>query len=209
MNLQAYWIGRYPVTTEEYRLLLEANGDQKQPSGWNGIDATGDEARHPVHGLSWDAALAYCHWLSEVTGRHYALPSEAEWEKAARGTHGRIYPWGNGWDHARCNNGDWWHREGREQEMKTTLVNAFSPHSDSPYGAADMIGNCWEWTRSSAEDYPYDPDDGREDLTSVTLPTQSPRTAATRQVSRPSAFVMTQYIHTVTCRRHRDDWVTG
>jgi formylglycine-generating enzyme required for sulfatase activity len=109
--------------------------------------------------------VAYCQWLSEKTGQAYRLPTEAEWEKAARGTGGRIYPWGNEWDETKLNSG-----EGGPGD--TTPVGQYSPDGDSPYGAADMAGNVWEWTRSlwgrdpnePSFKYPYDPADGREDL---------------------------------------------
>ena len=116
-----------------------------------------------VH-VSWYDARDYCQWLSEVTGRGYALPSEAEWEKGARGTDGRIYPWGNQWDTTRCNS--------EESGLgKTTSVHAY-PQGASPYGVLDMAGNVWEWTRSlwgkswERPDYryPYRPTDGRENL---------------------------------------------
>ena len=99
--------------------------------------------------------MAYCRWLSEVTGMPYRLPSEAEWEKASRGKDGRIYPWGNEWDKSRCNSEEAY-RGG------TTPVGAY-PQGVSPYGLWDMAGNVREWTRSLPYVYPYDPRDGRED----------------------------------------------
>jgi formylglycine-generating enzyme required for sulfatase activity len=106
----------------------------------------------------------YCNWLAEVTGKAYRLPSEAEWEKGARGTDGRIYPWGNEWDSKRCNS---WEGDPKE----TTPVDTY-PEGASPYGLLDMVGNVWEWTRSlwgkslfePDFKYPYKPDDGRENL---------------------------------------------
>jgi formylglycine-generating enzyme required for sulfatase activity len=114
--------------------------------------------------------MAYCNWLAEVTGKPYCLPSEAEWEKAARGTDGRIYPWGNRWDASRCNCQE-------TSPNQTTPVGAY-PDGASPYGLLDMAGNVWEWTRSLFWDYLYDPADGREDL----------RTAGSR-VLRGSAYI--------------------
>ncbi len=114
-----------------------------------------------VH-VSWNDALAYCGWLSKATGRAYSLPSEAEWEKGARGTDGRIYPWGNQCEARRCNSDE-------AGQGGTMPVGAY-PEGVSPYGVLDMAGNVWGWTRSLWGEaperpefrYPYDPDDGRE-----------------------------------------------
>jgi formylglycine-generating enzyme required for sulfatase activity len=109
--------------------------------------------------------MAYCRWLTETTGRAYRLPSDAEWEKAARGTEGRIYPWGDEpADESRCNFD--------RNVGDTTPVGMYSPQGDSPYDCVDMAGNVWEWTlslwgkRLAGLDfkYPYNPEDGREDL---------------------------------------------
>jgi iron(II)-dependent oxidoreductase len=114
--------------------------------------------------VRWHDTLAYCAWLSQVTGKRVILPSEAEWEKAARGDRDpREYPWGDEWNAARCNNSEL----GLPQ---TTPVGIF-PEGASPYGCLDMAGNVWEWTRSlwgkdweTMYRYPYDSADGREDL---------------------------------------------
>jgi len=118
-----------------------------------------------VVNVDWRGTMAYCRWLTETTGKVYRRPSEAEWEKAARGTDGRIYPWGEGPpDENRCN---YWRNIGG-----TTPIGRYSPGGDSPYGCTDMAGNVWEWTRSlwgkKSEEpdfkYPYDLEDGREDM---------------------------------------------
>lgn len=88
--------------------------------------------------VSRDDAVAFCQWLSRETGRPFRLPTEAEWEKAARGTEGRIYPWGNEWDATKLNSGE-------TGPGDTTPVGQYSPRGDSPYDCADMAGNVWEW----------------------------------------------------------------
>jgi formylglycine-generating enzyme required for sulfatase activity len=151
--LPGYWISRYPVTWAQFRAFAKAAA---------GYDASGKPAlenlaNRPVSYLIWNYAMAYCQWLDEKTRLQVTLPSEAEWEKAARGTDGRIYPWGDENPTEEMCNFD--HNIGG-----TTPVGKYSPQGDSPYGCADMSGNVWEWTRSIFTDYPYEPDDGRENL---------------------------------------------
>jgi len=112
---------------------------------------------HPVVCVSWQNARDYCRWLAQVTGQPWRLPTEAEWEKAARGTDGRIYPWGSEWDKLRANTSD-------GGPGGTTEVGHYSgagsrdPKGDaSPYGCHDMAGNVWEWTSTAWYDRPpYD-----------------------------------------------------
>ena len=172
--LADYYIGRYPVSVGEFGPFIRAGGYlQRQfwtSAGWewresNGVIApnlwdedvwTGSEML-PVVGVSWYEASAYCRWLHSSTGRPYRLPTEAEWEKAARGTDGRLFPWGNDFDSSRCNT-----REGGARG--TTVVDQHSPEGDSPYDCADMGGNVSQWTASLFRPYPYTVDDGRENL---------------------------------------------
>jgi len=159
LRLLSFLIGKYPVTVAQYRAFVRAT--QYDLGESSALQAPDD---YPVTGVSWAEARAFCEWASYAAGRAVRLPSEAEWEKAARGTDGRIYPWGNRWDAARCNN-----QEGGPG--RPTPVGRYSPQGDSPYGCADMAGNVWEWTCSlwgpnvsePHFGYPYRADDGRED----------------------------------------------
>ncbi|MDX9955950.1 MAG: SUMF1/EgtB/PvdO family nonheme iron enzyme [Anaerolineae bacterium] len=162
--LDRYWIAKTPVTNAQYRFFVEANGHQA-PGHWeNGKIPRGLE-NHPVVRVTWHDALAYCRWLSEVTGKPITLPSEAEWEKAARGPalsvvegtqDQREYPWGMNWKEGYCNSSEL-------GVASTTPVGIF-PEGASPYGCLDLVGNVWEWTRSHWKDYPYASRDGREEL---------------------------------------------
>lgn len=169
LELPEYWIGKYPVTNRQYQVFIQES-NYRPPPNWDGDQYPEGKADHPVVHVTWHDALAYCDWLREKTGKPYTLPSEAEWEKAARGPDGRIYPWGNIWDPARCNS-----KKGGVGG--TTSVGQYSPQGDSPYGCADMAGNAREWTRSlygrldsktlgvkDRFNYPYKFDDGRENL---------------------------------------------
>jgi len=154
VDLDAFRIGRYPVTNAQYTRFLEEKGYENQAywteAGWAWREGEGstqprfwensqwNQPNSPVVGVSWYEAVAYCRWLSEVVGRKFRLPTEAEWEKAARGEHGREWPWGNEFDSQKANT--------RESGPgRTTPVGQYSPDGDSPYGAADMAGNVWEW----------------------------------------------------------------
>jgi len=154
LYLPDYYLAKTPVTNAQYAAFVPVA--YRQPKGWEHGKPPSGKEDHPVVNVPWHDAVAYCNWLTEVTGKPYRLPTEAEWEKGARGSGGRIYPWGNRWDAERCNS-----REGGKRD--TTPVGAY-PEGASPYGLLDMAGNVWEWTRSVDKDYPYDPDDGREDL---------------------------------------------
>jgi len=153
---QEYWIGQYPVTNEQFAKFVE---ETKQKHEW--IKDWKKKLDHPVVNVSWNDAQAFCEWLNQIKdvnlpkGYAFRLPTEAEWEKAARGEYANEWPWGNEFDASKCNSS-----EGKKGG--TTPVGAYSPMGDSPYGAVDMVGNVWEWTQSLYKEYPYKFDDGRE-----------------------------------------------
>ncbi|MBN1993583.1 MAG: SUMF1/EgtB/PvdO family nonheme iron enzyme [Anaerolineae bacterium] len=146
VEMPAYEIGRYPVTNLEYQAFVDATG-RETPSHWEKGQFSDELADHPVTNVSWRDATAYCTWLAETTGKPYRLPTEAEWERAARGTDGHRYPWGDEWQENRANT--------KEAGLGiTTPVGQYSPDGDSPAGCADMAGNVWEWTASDFKAYP-------------------------------------------------------
>ena len=166
VNVPEFYIGKFPVTVAQFKACVAAQGITP-----GNPKALGPHADHPVVYVSWSEALQYCQWLEQTArasrastelmallddGWHLSLPSEAEWEKAARGTDGRAYPWGEGIDPQRAN-------YSASNIGTTSAVGAF-PRGASPYGAQDMSGNVWERTRSLSKPYPYEASDGREDL---------------------------------------------
>jgi len=159
--VDAFYIDRYPVTNEDYKRFVDATGhpvpcysaEWAEPYGynWDPEERTPPEGKekHPVVLVSWDDAWAYAVWAGK------RLPTEAEWERAARGVDGRRWPWGDEFVGGLCNT-----RESNENG--TTPVDQYSPDGDSQEGVGDMVGNVWEWTSSLFRPYPYDADDGRE-----------------------------------------------
>jgi formylglycine-generating enzyme required for sulfatase activity len=162
LYLPTYQISKTPITNAQYQLFTQSTG-HRTPGNWEYNRPPKGRESHPVVEVDWEEAVAYCGWLSEQTGKLIRLPSEAEWEKAARGDKDqRVYPWGDNFEATRCNSAGLGLRD-------TTPVGIF-PEGASPYGCLDMVGNVGEWTRSEYEDYPYDPTDGREDLKRTGVP---------------------------------------
>jgi formylglycine-generating enzyme required for sulfatase activity len=174
VTLPTYYMARYPVTVAQFRTFMDASGYQPQAEA-----SLGGLPNHPVVNVTWYDALKYCDWPTECLqgwegtpeplstllrqeGWRISLPSEAEWEKAVRGTDGRIYPWGDEPDPERANYG--------ETGIQARSAVGCFPSGASPYGVEEVSGNVWEWTRSlwgtsfSRPDfkYPYVPGDGRE-----------------------------------------------
>ena len=160
--LDEFWMGKYPVTNRQYAVYVKAEAVARSHHWAKGKNLTGGED-HPVVNVTWHAARDFCRWASDACGQTIRLPSEAEWEKAARGTNGRVYPWGRREPDAELCNYD-------RNVGYTTRVGRYSPQGDSPYGCADIAGNVWEWTRSlwgkefvkPDYGYPYRAVDGRE-----------------------------------------------
>jgi formylglycine-generating enzyme required for sulfatase activity len=150
-----FYMARFPVTNLQYSMYLR---ELSQP-----VIFKKEKSDHPVVEVSWGDAQNYIKWMNQKhenelpNGYCFRLPSEAEWERSARGVAGNEYPWGNTFDKNKCNT---W-----ESGINgTTPVSKYSPQGDSPEGCADMAGNVLEWTRSLyGFKYPYIPDDGRED----------------------------------------------
>ncbi len=153
--IPGYYLARTPITNSQYAQFAKTTGHQL-PEHWSTGKPPDDKDDHPVVYVSWYDAFAYCQWLSKSTGKNYRLPTEAEWEKGARGSKKYLYPWGNWWDWARCNSGE-------GGPMDTTPVGVYVEGA-SPYGLLDMIGNVWEWTSTIFRPYPYVITDGRENL---------------------------------------------
>jgi formylglycine-generating enzyme required for sulfatase activity len=155
ITLADYYIDQYEVTNGQYAACVDA-GDCEQPpasissstrDGYYGNLAYAD---YPVIYVDWFQSRAYCLW------RGGELPTEAQWEKAARGPEGQTYPWGE--ETADCTRTNISGCAGDTREVGSYPAGA------SPYGVYDMAGNVWEWVLSELRDYPYDPDDGRENI---------------------------------------------
>jgi len=163
--LPAYRIGKYPVTNEQYEKFVLDTGRSVAPEMlWDGLKPANGREMYPVVAVNWYEAVAYCEWLCKTTGRKYALPNEAQWEKACRGRGASqsFYPWGDEFQVDRCNQGN----------AYMAAVDAFPAQND--YGCFDLVGNVRQWTASLWGEHPRFPDarfaypwknDRRNDLT--------------------------------------------
>jgi formylglycine-generating enzyme required for sulfatase activity/cellulose biosynthesis protein BcsQ len=157
VEVPEFYIQRYPVTVAQFGVFVRQSGYRpREPRCLDGF------ANHPVVYVTWNDAVAYCQWLDGwmrengpeglrrrlVEGGRIRLPSEAEWEKAAREADGRIYPWGDDFDSDRANTS--------ESGVGDICPVGSFPRGATPYGLLDMAGNVWEWTRDQFDSYPYD-----------------------------------------------------
>lgn len=145
--LPDFYMDKYEVTNRDYKKFVEATGhrvpyDDKYDTiyDWKGGRYLENFDDHPVVLVEWDDATSYCKWVEK------RLPTEAEWEKAARGTDGRLWPWGNEYDRFRSNT--------REFNVRMTMPVGTFPEGASPYGVMDMVGNVFEWTDDWYKGYP-------------------------------------------------------
>jgi formylglycine-generating enzyme required for sulfatase activity len=143
-----FWLDRTETANAQFARFVQAS--TYQPQGERQKEAPGKD-QHPVVNVTWNDAVAYCRWADK------RLPTEAEWEYAARGTDGRKYPWGNAWEDNRA-------RFARNRGNQTTAPVGSYPSGASPFGVLDLTGNVWEWVSSLYKPYPYSATDGREDL---------------------------------------------
>ena len=203
-TLPTFWITKTPITNAQYALFVQDTG-HTPPEHWKKGRIPVGKEKHPVVFVSWHDAIAFSAWVTKQIGLSVSLPSEAEWEKAARGTDKRNYPWGNEFDGDKCH---------VSTSLFTPLtdtapVDAY-PDGASPYGVLDMAGNVYEWTRSkwgTGWTYqfgpPYDAEDGRENYDDI--PNDM------RFVVRGGSWDMTKIVATVyvrdgldlNCKDHR------
>lgn len=175
VQLESYAIGKTPITVAAYQHFVNAGGNAPAQ-----FARQLEQPTLPVINITWTMARAYCTWISGMTGTMFRLPTEGEWECAARGTDGRQYPWGNEFDTARTTT--------RESGVGLLPVGSY-PSGASPWGVLDMAGSVWEWTESLDLLYPYDPHDGRNDAT-----------APGRRVIRGGCYVNPQGYARCACR---------
>jgi len=155
--LDAYYIDKYPVTVAQYSECMAAGKCHEPNIGGNCNWNVSGRKHHPINCINWDEATSYCTWAGK------RLPTEAEWEKAARGTDGRIYPWGNKWD---CHKS---HNSVSPCKNSSTCDVGIYQEGKSPYGVMNMAGNVWNWVSdwydkdyyaSSSPDNPKGPSSG-------------------------------------------------
>ena len=152
INLPGFHIARYPVTNAQFQAFITDPQGFANPQWWEGLarrfeqpeQSTWDYANHPRETVSWYEAVAYCRWLSHLLGDEVRLPTEQEWEKAARGFKGFEYPWGEGYQPGHANVDETFDETDTPNLQQTSAVGLY-PQGQSPFGALDMTGNVYEW----------------------------------------------------------------
>lgn len=149
VSVDQFWMATYPVTNGEYRDFLADTDHPTRPTTWYLGAYPWDRSNHPVAGVRPEDADRYARWLTERTGHPWRLPTEAEWERAAKGDDGREFPWGDTFDAEACNT--------RETGVHTTTPVGAFPAGRSPYGVHDMGGNVEEFVADDYAPYPGGP----------------------------------------------------
>ena len=156
-EIPEFQISRFPVTHIQFQAFADAPDGYQKPDWWDGLNAKGKDQQlagpgqsafpipdHPRVNVSWYDAIAFCRWLTARLGYPVTLPTELQWEKAARGPHGRIFAYGDTFDPTKGNV--------RSSSIgMTSFVDAY-PEGVSPYGLLDMSGNVWEWALTEYHD---------------------------------------------------------
>ncbi|MFT5129054.1 MAG: hypothetical protein ACI8W8_002674, partial [Rhodothermales bacterium] len=145
-----FYMAKHPVTVREFETFLDQTGYDYSPEDRERMHLVSPEPFCPVSHVSWLDAKAYCRWLRKVSKEYYSLPSEMEWEKAARGIDGRYFPWGDD-----APSPDLACYQGEIAYENTVPIGSF-PENRSPHGVMDMIGNVWEFCLDAIDD-PRDP----------------------------------------------------
>lgn len=142
-----FFVSRYPVTHAQFQSFIDAKDGYHNSEWWSDLSARKTDRQlrqqtfnfwnHPRDTVNWYQAIAFCRWLSSKLGYEVSLPTETQWEKAARGAEGLMYPWGDEFDSSKCN----WGELGIDQSVAVGIF----PQGASPYGVLDLVGNVWEW----------------------------------------------------------------
>lgn len=165
VNVPAFVIAKFPITNAQFQVFADAPDGFTNSAWWDFSDSAqewrleNDQPQKPYGGdnhprthITWFEAVAFCRWLTDTLSRRegaetlsdkIALPTESQWQRAAQGDNGRLYPWGNEWDASRCNNNTCHDRIG------TSPVTEYAGLGDSLFGVVDLVGNVWEWCLTS------------------------------------------------------------